>query len=206
MERFVVPNMRLFDEFINENNLIHTDPRFNLGDRSHVFDVVQYTGHLTPEERYKRILLIRAGYETQADYFWHTLASTGENYILPERTELSTDKIIAYEIPVSSRPLLTETKKYKNEAQNRMNNEIIAKSLGKMVRLFAESTGLYIDQTVLKSRSAIVDFVDEDVEPTLLTPPITYVPADMGISEFYTDLFGYDYSFKIPFIEAIENR
>ena len=99
MDKFIIPNIRLFDEFIDNNGLIHTDPRYNLGDKSHVFDVVQYEGEGTSDESYRRILLIRSGYETQAEFFWHKVAETNEKYELPERNDLSTEKIKAYDIP-----------------------------------------------------------------------------------------------------------
>ena len=206
MEKFIVPNIRLFDEFIDKNRLIHTDPRYNLGDKSHVFDVVQFEGEGTLDESYKRILLIRSGYETQAEFFWQKLSETNENYELPHSNNLSTDKIKAYDIPVSSRPLIAETKRYKSEAQNRMNNERIARSLGKMVRSFADLTGLYVEPSVLESRSAIIDFIDEDTEPIFIAPPIEYVAAEVDIDKYYAEMFDYDPSFSIPFLEAVRNR
>jgi hypothetical protein len=203
MDRLILPESKIFTDFINANSMVHTDLRYNVGDRQFVLDVVQYPEVQEDEEEIRRLLLIQAGKESSAEHFWDVLSETDGNYIVPIKHNSGVEEIAIYEIPVSVRPLIAETKKFKNEAQNRMDNARIASSLGVMVRKFADITKLYIPPEVVESRAAIIDFVDEETQPVLLVPPIVYEMSDMPAEQYYSSLFDYDLSFKVPFIKAL---
>jgi hypothetical protein len=201
MERFIIPNSQLFDLYIQDNNLVHTDPRYNVGDSRNSYDVIR----AADDDTEQRLLLVKTGFETQAELLWDALEKSGETYITPHRIDSNSTRIATYSIPVSTRPLVVEAMRYRNQAQNRMNNERIARSLGKMTRVFAELTGLYLDPNILQERSAFVDFVDDIVEPTILLAPIGFATSDDPIEDYYAEMFEHDPSFSVPFKASLKD-
>lgn len=200
MERLILPDSKIFENFILENGFVHTDPRYNVGDMKHVLDVVLYPDDLSNEGDLKRLLLIESGKESCAEYFWDVLADSGKNYVLPVKHDSGSPDIAMYEIPVSVRPLEVETKNFMKEPQNKMDNDRIAHSLGLMMRTFADATGFFVPPEIIQSRASIVDFVDTETEPTLMIPPINYEKSEKTITEYYSVLFEYDFSSSKPFI------
>lgn len=169
-------------EFISENNLVYTDFRYDVtGKQDGVADVLQLDDDNPHSDVFRRLLIVDTNtIGNKHDLVWGIVSTMNKRYIIPKKVvELSFGHRSAYQLPTSARSLQYELIG-SGMPRNLMGNDRIAASLGSMVGTICSELKMLVE---IGGRVAIVDFLDEDVEPVMLIPRMNMVKADAGTAK-----------------------
>lgn len=181
MDRILNPSSDI-QQFVSINNLSFTDLRYSVSTHEGVADVLQFDddSDLDQTDVYRRLLVVdEALVGTDYRSLWNTAAAMPQHYIVPSEVSAVTNKNVkAFRIPTSAR-LLSKELVNSQQPKNLMGNERLAQSLGSLLGSLHKKTGGIID---FSEHIVIVDFLEEEVEPVLLVPPLKIVMG--GLAEY----------------------